>query len=778
MCRMWIKQAQINSFGQFQQINFDFENDFQVVYGLNEAGKTTLHQFISGVLFGFPTARGSKKKTFENLVGGTYGGNLTINVHNQDYRITRIGRTESKLTLTDLDSEKEYDNPEKKLQEILVPLTSELFNAIYSFDQEALLAIFNLRPDSFNDHLRSIATPGAEEWMQVATDLDKTAALQMGRTKTAKRPINQALSHLNQLEQQYQQRLTQSPNLLELEQELNQRRQNLNALQEQQKMQQKRAANQSDLAAYRPALQQLQQLDDQLSNRQQMMEPELSRKITALNFQIHTDGHSETPSITKSQLDQADRNLELLEHISSKKQQLEKNLQDDEQQLQMLRSKWQVDNLPKPLSTEQLSAFQASQSISNEPFLKPMMLGGIIFVILGILLLLLKQISGASIFIIVGLGLIVWQYGHVQSVSVPNFDLVEIDSEYQHWKPEMVDLVQGDAREQMILKDNIATDQGKLQDIQGQIIPLDQALACLGQDDNHNQRRLKLSELKLKQQHFDQEQSKRLKQQATMQSLLKKLGLQSWSEFEQRQIEDQQTKELLEKQRLLNEQLKDIDRQSLEGLPDDDQRIRDQQKMLHEINQQQASLTQLEYQWGQIKKDDSLEYLSQQLADERTRVFEDLQQYFVDKVLSQWVQSILNQTIGERLPQLMKQASEYLQSLTEGRYIELKYTKTLIRAKNAKGELFNLIDLSKGTAEQIYVALRLAFIQQMDSTAKFPILIDDAFVDFDAKRRANLIKILKQFVVDGYQVIYFTAHQIKENNIINLSNPERGEDYE
>lgn len=777
---MWIKQAQIISFGQFQQINFDFKNDFQVIFGLNEAGKTTLHQFISGVLFGFPTARGNKKKTFENIAGGAYGGGLTICVDDQDYLIKRIGRTESQVKLINLNSGQEYANPEEKLQVLLAPLTLELFNAIYSFDQEALLKIFNLRPDSFNDHLRSIATPGAEEWMQVANDLDKKAALNMGRTKTAKRPLNQALENLNQLEKQYQQRLAASPNLLELEQELKECRQVLKTLQLQQKDHQRQAANQSNLAAYRPAFRQLQQLEVKLKERQSLMTPEISQQIKSAHLKIQTEEQLEKPSKTQAELDQAEYHLEQLEKVSFAKQQVEKDLQDDELQLQMLRNKWQVENLPKPLNADQLRVMHQKlrATSSKELFLQPMDFTGFVLIILGILLLLFKQMGGAISLIVIGIGVLAWHFGHSKQSTEAEFDLIAVDSEYQNWKPEMVDLVQGDARQQTVLKTKLETDQARLQTIKQQIIPLEQELEWLGNNSNFNQRRSRLAELKLKQQQFKQEQAKRLKEQATMQSLLGQLGLQTWDEFQQRQVADQQTQELLEKKRLLNEQLKDVDIQLLDELPTDDQRIQHQQEIMHEINQQQAKLSQLEYQWDQIKQDDSLEYLGQKLADTRTEVFDDLQQYFVEKLSSQWIQSILNQTIGERLPQLMKQASEYLQILTNGRYIELKYTKTLLRAKNEQGDLFNLIDLSKGTAEQIYVALRLAFIQQMDSTAKLPILIDDAFVDFDAERRTNLIKILEQFVEAGYQVIYFTAHQIRQKNMINLSNVKRGKGHE
>ncbi|MCC3237076.1 AAA family ATPase, partial [Pediococcus acidilactici] len=43
---MKIKRIEIYGFGKWQNVTFDLQNDLQVFYGLNEAGKSTLRQFI------------------------------------------------------------------------------------------------------------------------------------------------------------------------------------------------------------------------------------------------------------------------------------------------------------------------------------------------------------------------------------------------------------------------------------------------------------------------------------------------------------------------------------------------------------------------------------------------------------------------------------------------------------------------------------------------------------------------------------------------------------
>ncbi|WWL94566.1 AAA family ATPase [Pediococcus acidilactici] len=58
---MKIKRIEIYGFGKWQNVTFDLQNDLQVFYGLNEAGKSTLRQFIYSVFFGFAQGRGSNK---------------------------------------------------------------------------------------------------------------------------------------------------------------------------------------------------------------------------------------------------------------------------------------------------------------------------------------------------------------------------------------------------------------------------------------------------------------------------------------------------------------------------------------------------------------------------------------------------------------------------------------------------------------------------------------------------------------------------------------------
>ncbi|MEB3365496.1 hypothetical protein SDC49_24535 [Lactobacillus sp. R2/2] len=66
--------------------------------------------------------------------------------------------------------------------------------------------------------------------------------------------------------------------------------------------------------------------------------------------------------------------------------------------------------------------------------------------------------------------------------------------------------------------------------------------------------------------------------------------------------------------------------------------------------------------------------------------------------------------------------------------------------------------LSRGTSEQLYFALKLAFVEQIKDQINLPILIDDSFVNFD-DQRINEIEKLLQTIAQSNQVLIFTAQK-------------------
>ena len=99
---MIIKQLVMKNFGKFTYRDITFRNGMNIVYGPNEAGKSTVHSFIRGMLFGMDKKRGrvakdnlyDKYKTWE---GSTiFSGHMQVEDEGILYDLSRVFNTGQK----------------------------------------------------------------------------------------------------------------------------------------------------------------------------------------------------------------------------------------------------------------------------------------------------------------------------------------------------------------------------------------------------------------------------------------------------------------------------------------------------------------------------------------------------------------------------------------------------------------------------------------------------------------------------------------------------------
>lgn len=105
---------------------------------------------------------------------------------------------------------------------------------------------------------------------------------------------------------------------------------------------------------------------------------------------------------------------------------------------------------------------------------------------------------------------------------------------------------------------------------------------------------------------------------------------------------------------------------------------------------------------------------------------------------------------------LNEKASVYMGKITNGKYDNIEIDENMnIRIQSKFGISIAIEKLSKGTIEQLYMAIRLAAADIIFEEDKKPILLDDAFVMYDNKRMANTIR----FMADNLsQVVIFSCH--------------------
>ena len=62
---MILKEIHIENFGKLKKADFHFGPRINLIYGENEAGKSTLHAFLKGMLFGLERGRGRASRSDE-----------------------------------------------------------------------------------------------------------------------------------------------------------------------------------------------------------------------------------------------------------------------------------------------------------------------------------------------------------------------------------------------------------------------------------------------------------------------------------------------------------------------------------------------------------------------------------------------------------------------------------------------------------------------------------------------------------------------------------------
>ncbi len=114
----------------------------------------------------------------------------------------------------------------------------------------------------------------------------------------------------------------------------------------------------------------------------------------------------------------------------------------------------------------------------------------------------------------------------------------------------------------------------------------------------------------------------------------------------------------------------------------------------------------------------------------------------------------------ERQPGVLRQASLFFKVMTEGRYIRViaPLDGAEIQVERADGVRLPPQLLSRGTAEQLYLAMRLALVREYASTTDaLPVVFDDVFVNFDPARTRNTLQAVRE-LAETHQVLLFTCH--------------------
>ena len=187
-------------------------------------------------------------------------------------------------------------------------------------------------------------------------------------------------------------------------------------------------------------------------------------------------------------------------------------------------------------------------------------------------------------------------------------------------------------------------------------------------------------------------------------------------------------------------------------------RIDSYENELAETNQKvgalDTELKALELEEDLVACEAEIETLKQQLQD----AFRD---WLTARVALWGINSAVSRYEEERQPEVIRSAQEAFAAMTGGRYVKLikSMDDDELHVRDRDGNDRTVEQLSRGTREQLYLAMRLGLIEQYEKNAEpLPVIMDDILVNFDDERGPLAIHALADFAKER-QVIVMTCHE-------------------
>ncbi|MGL2255786.1 ATP-binding protein [Oenococcus oeni] len=815
---MEIKRIHISGFGKFSDFNLDFKNDLQVIYGQNEAGKSTLCQFITGILFGFAQNKRQSSNLYEPRNRSQYGGDLVFEQDGSLWDVSRLGRTQSKLEITDQNGN-HVNNPEIFLTKLLSPFSQDSFEDIFSFDQEQLNEIRSLSGKELSDRLLSFSVVNADQWQSLSKELDKNASVMFGLTKTSKRPINQLLAEHQQISNQlnsmggqlsdYRKSSQQKKSTLKRIAELDSQLHNL-------KKQMDEFSKLIELSGLfnRKERISMPKTNDRFSDQQiSNLTDEIEQRVEKLQSQIKginldkSENKStiiaENPLLTiyknnRTDIDLLDKSIPNLLAENNLFDQNDNQIKNISSRLSELQNDLKTkfgDRIPRALP--QGVSIQPSRSIT-------------VFFIIGIILMLLGVfgivkgfqtpafpypfwICGAGVLFIGGLlsfferpkkqSINLSQYGYSNQVSLDTIIDSQNHLQEYHQKIDQFQQLQNEKQSHLSKINSILKLANSLREFlpsakQDHDALIDQIQVILNEIRDERQSAILSKEQKKLVDENRQQQIGHLQNlKSEQQQIFNYLKVDNYQNFQYLQAEKIKNKQRLNQLESINQLLTPEKENQIKELGGVEEITKKKQALKvridsieGEIKQENQQLLNLNATLLNASSDTDYQTKLQQQSDLETDINNDLTEYFANKLASSWINESLYQISHKRMPEIRSRAEQYFAELTENKYVSIIFGDNSLLVANQQNEKFYSYELSKGSSEQLYVSLRLAFAESVAEKNSLPFLIDDSFVNFDVERKSIMDNILHR-LAEKYQIIYFTANpdqNFSQSNIINL----------
>jgi uncharacterized protein YhaN len=183
-----------------------------------------------------------------------------------------------------------------------------------------------------------------------------------------------------------------------------------------------------------------------------------------------------------------------------------------------------------------------------------------------------------------------------------------------------------------------------------------------------------------------------------------------------------------------------------------------------ELERLDAMRSDLDQRIGAIRRDGAQSAARIRLQDARAELDRLIPEYRQLVLQERLLQSMLEEVAQRQRGPLLERTSSYIRQLTGGEWSRLvtgidDAGTSQAQLERPDGSAVAITDLSEGTRDQLYLALRLAVL--VDGAARgerMPFVADDILMTFDDRRAAAALELLAEVSAE-FQVIFLTHHE-------------------
>ena len=755
---MKIESIHIEGFGVWYDKTWgELSPGLNVFYGPNETGKSTLMAFIRSMLFGLD--RRGHARRYEPLNGGNHGGWLDVTVDGRPIRIERKAGRHVRGAVTVYDGESTGSDAE--LENLLGGMTRTLYHNVFAFGLEELEQFRTLQDNEIAKHISGASLGiGASRWAAVQRDLEaRQSSLYLPRGVNG--AINVALKELESVREDLDRTEHQPEEYWTVREARTRLAAEVAGLEDVVADLKQRAAHYEKRLKSKP-----------LFERRRALE----QKLKALPLvETFPDGGVERLDLLRRQLRGLETEQQQLlreaDHRRRRRYELKSTIDPGERDrrifvLDALRSlvpRMDAARRVYESSIEQRRAIEQERSAvesameSVRPPSKGAFFAFLALIVIGAAGFFFSgQTYVATGLLAVMLAPFVWyrrrqrmftvMAGRFQAcadrLSACTMEVARVEEEARQIETELRKLT-GKTEIQQEDIDARASELEKFEKVFEELRRIDDALERMDSELDRVRRQME-------------------ERRAMINALLEEAAASDETSFLERA-------EVFKQRHQLMSEMERIPVEAEPGLLFDI-RVNEEEAydaVCAELLEMEQRLVEARHESGRVEE----RIVSMERSEERSRALarQEVVLAKIDASAELWAVVTLCRTLldetrkvyeTERQPQVLRHASRFFAVMTEGRYprVIAPLDGGDIQAEREDGVRLVPELLSRGTAEQLYLSMRLALVRDYAGHAvPLPVVFDDVFVNFDPRRTLHTFRAVRE-LAGTHQVLLFTCH--------------------